>query len=234
MIAPQCRQKREGPNCPEHHGASKRSSICSGLPGCLAPVSVGRCLDAPSFCQRTPRTIQPRVGSAAVVRPDRRAPTGRIHSLTWVGYFSESWGRKPLLLIGFGIEIIRGVLFSYLPTRSCLLRCSCWDGLSGATVERAHGRYHHGPDSGNWPLQPGPRRCGYDHRHCGVGQHRFSGMVWQRAGEKAAFLGMAMLAAIATALVMVSANRDQAGEICRLMAKHCKASNVDLFNSSRC
>jgi MFS family permease len=24
----------------------------------------------------------------------------------WVGYYSEKWGRKPLLLLGFGLEII--------------------------------------------------------------------------------------------------------------------------------
>src|ERR1700758_848113 len=30
----------------------------------------------------------------------------------WVGYYSEKFGRKPLLLIGFGIEVLRGLLFA--------------------------------------------------------------------------------------------------------------------------
>src|SRR6266550_5706829 len=30
----------------------------------------------------------------------------------WVGFYSEKWGRKPLLLLGFGLEIIRTMLFA--------------------------------------------------------------------------------------------------------------------------
>src|SRR5438876_516190 len=32
----------------------------------------------------------------------------------WVGYHSERWGRKPLLLLGFGFEILRAILFAFV------------------------------------------------------------------------------------------------------------------------
>ena len=38
----------------------------------------------------------------------------------WVGYHSEKWGRKPLLLLGFGLEIGRVVLFAFSADASTL------------------------------------------------------------------------------------------------------------------
>ena len=31
----------------------------------------------------------------------------------WVGFYSEKWGRQPLLLVGFALEIVRAVLFAF-------------------------------------------------------------------------------------------------------------------------
>src|SRR4029453_2503346 len=39
----------------------------------------------------------------------------------WVGYLSEGYGRKPLLLLGFGMEAARSVLFASTTTYSWLL-----------------------------------------------------------------------------------------------------------------
>ena len=33
-------------------------------------------------------------------------------SSPWVGYHAEKFGRKPLLLIGFGVEALRGLVFA--------------------------------------------------------------------------------------------------------------------------
>jgi predicted MFS family arabinose efflux permease len=50
----------------------------------------------------------------------------------WVGEWAESWGRKPLLLIGFGVEPVRGVLIMLVPNSPYLVGIQLLDGVSGA------------------------------------------------------------------------------------------------------
>ncbi|MFZ2079187.1 MAG: MFS transporter, partial [Xanthobacteraceae bacterium] len=52
----------------------------------------------------------------------------------WVGYYSEKFGRKPLLLIGFGIEVLRGLLFAAGTSYPVLLIGQCLGGISAAAV----------------------------------------------------------------------------------------------------
>jgi hypothetical protein len=52
----------------------------------------------------------------------------------WVGYHSEKWGRKPLLLLGFGLEIVRVVLFAFSADASILLIAQVLGGISAAAV----------------------------------------------------------------------------------------------------
>jgi hypothetical protein len=52
----------------------------------------------------------------------------------WVGYYSEKWGRKPLLLLGFGLEIIRTLLFAFSANVSILLTAQLLGGISAAAV----------------------------------------------------------------------------------------------------
>jgi MFS family permease len=52
----------------------------------------------------------------------------------WVGYYSEKWGRKPLLLLGFGLEIIRALLFAFSANVSVLLTAQLLGGISAAAV----------------------------------------------------------------------------------------------------
>ena len=52
----------------------------------------------------------------------------------WVGYYSEKVGRKPLLLIGFGIEALRGVLFAVNTTYPMLIVGQFLGGVSAAAV----------------------------------------------------------------------------------------------------
>jgi predicted MFS family arabinose efflux permease len=52
----------------------------------------------------------------------------------WVGYWSELWGRKPLLLAGFSTEALRGVLFTFVTDPSQLLFVQLLDGITGAIV----------------------------------------------------------------------------------------------------
>ena len=53
----------------------------------------------------------------------------------WVGYLSEGYGRKPLLILGFGLEAIRSVLLSTTTNYGFLLVSQLLDGLTSAIVE---------------------------------------------------------------------------------------------------
>src|SRR5581483_4151270 len=50
----------------------------------------------------------------------------------WVGYLSELWGRKPLLLVSFAVQVIRAVLFVFVGTSVLLITIQTLDGISGA------------------------------------------------------------------------------------------------------
>ena len=52
----------------------------------------------------------------------------------WVGYYSEKWGRKPLLLLGFGLEIVRTLLFAFSANVPILLIAQLLGGISAAAV----------------------------------------------------------------------------------------------------
>jgi MFS family permease len=52
----------------------------------------------------------------------------------WLGYHSEKRGRKPLLLVGFGIEVVRGILLAFTADYPFLVVAQIFDGISGATI----------------------------------------------------------------------------------------------------
>jgi MFS family permease len=52
----------------------------------------------------------------------------------WVGYHSERFGRKPLLLVGFGVEILRALLFACFSNYWILILAQLLSGVSAAAV----------------------------------------------------------------------------------------------------
>jgi MFS family permease len=52
----------------------------------------------------------------------------------WIGYYSEKFGRKPLLLMGFGIETLRILLFAAFTGYPILIVGQCLEGISAASV----------------------------------------------------------------------------------------------------
>jgi MFS family permease len=52
----------------------------------------------------------------------------------WVGHYSERFGRKPLLLLGFGLEIVRAVLFAVFTDYWILIVAQIIGGISAAAV----------------------------------------------------------------------------------------------------
>jgi len=52
----------------------------------------------------------------------------------WVGHHSERFGRKPLLLLGFGLEIVRALLFAFFTDYWILVISQFIGGISAAAV----------------------------------------------------------------------------------------------------
>jgi len=52
----------------------------------------------------------------------------------WVGYCSEFWGRKPLLLVGFGFELVRVLLFAWITDPRLMIAVQLLDGITGSVV----------------------------------------------------------------------------------------------------
>ena len=52
----------------------------------------------------------------------------------WVGYHSETYGRKPLLLIGMGLEAVRAGLFAFVTNYPLMIAIQLLDGVSGSII----------------------------------------------------------------------------------------------------
>jgi MFS family permease len=52
----------------------------------------------------------------------------------WVGRKAETWGRRPLLILGFAALPIRGILFSMLASPYLLVPVQIFDGVSAAVL----------------------------------------------------------------------------------------------------
>src|SRR5713101_1443004 len=52
----------------------------------------------------------------------------------WIGYWSELWGRKPLLLVGFSTEAARALLFSVVSEPWVMILVQLLDGVTGAVI----------------------------------------------------------------------------------------------------
>ena len=55
-------------------------------------------------------------------------------SSPWVGQLAQNWGRRPLLLIGFGALAVRAALFAAITNPPLLIGIQLLDGVSGSTL----------------------------------------------------------------------------------------------------
>jgi MFS family permease len=52
----------------------------------------------------------------------------------WVGQMAQSWGRRPLLLIGFSALVVRALLFAVTVDPPLLIGIQLLDGISGTAL----------------------------------------------------------------------------------------------------
>src|SRR5262249_17746760 len=52
----------------------------------------------------------------------------------WIGYWSELWGRKPLLLAAWTAQIVRILLFTLTSDPRMIIVIQCLDGITGAII----------------------------------------------------------------------------------------------------
>ena len=90
----------------------------------------------------------------------------------WVGYWSEVWGRKPLLLIGFAIEAVRALLFAFIVNPWFITAIEVLDGVTGAIVIVLTILIVMDLTDRDGPLQLGAGRTRRVQRHGSVGWHR--------------------------------------------------------------
>jgi MFS family permease len=52
----------------------------------------------------------------------------------WIGYWSELWGRRPLLLAGFAVLVVRALLFTIISEPLPMIAVQMLDGITGAVM----------------------------------------------------------------------------------------------------
>jgi MFS family permease len=120
---------------------------------------------------------------------------------SWVGRSAGSWGRKPLLLIGFGVLPIRGVLYTLTSNLYLLVGIQVLDGIGAgifgvvsvlviADLTRGTGRFN--------------LTLGAIATAVGIGaalSQTIAGAIVHHFGDRAGFLFLALVAAAAFALL---------------------------------
>jgi len=121
----------------------------------------------------------------------------------WIGRKAESWGRRPLLILGFAVLPIRGILFGVLASPYLLVPVQIFDGISAAVlgvmlplvvadVTRGTGRFNAALGTVGAAAATGAALS-----------TALAGYVDDRFGNTAAFLGLAGVAAVGFGLLLL-------------------------------
>jgi MFS family permease len=116
----------------------------------------------------------------------------------WVGYYSERIGRKPLLLAGFGAQILRALVLAMSDHDWALLLSQALDGVSGAAVGVLTILIITDVTTGSWRFNLARGAVGTLSSLAASISTATSGFVIQKFGLSAGFLAMAAAAVGAT------------------------------------
>ena len=120
----------------------------------------------------------------------------------WAGRTAASWGRRPLLIVGLAAVPIRSALFSLMPAPGLLIAIQMLDGLSGATLGVLTALVIADLTSGTGRFNLAQGLVG---ALSGIGASlstSISGVVVERFGQTAGFLGVTAVGLLAVAVVV--------------------------------
>src|SRR5215471_16308843 len=119
----------------------------------------------------------------------------------WVGRTANSWGRRPLLLIGLGAVPIRSTFFALTTDPALLVVIQLLDGLTGAVLGVLTALVVADLTKGTGRFNLAQGLVG---TLSGIGaalSTSISGLIAERAGHMAGFLGVTMVGLIAVAIL---------------------------------
>src|SRR5262245_1046745 len=121
----------------------------------------------------------------------------------WVGRTANSWGRRPLLLIGLGVLPIRSTFFALTPDPALLVVVQLLDGLTGAVLGVLTALVIADLTKGTGRFNLAQGLVG---TLSGIGaalSTSISGLIVERLGHMAGFLGVTVVGLIAIAILWV-------------------------------
>ncbi len=117
----------------------------------------------------------------------------------WVGYISEMRGRKPVLLIGLGLEVVRALLFAFVTNYRAMVAIELLDGITGSIINVMTVLVITDLTAGTGRFNLAQGAIGAMLAIAAALSTSISGFVFQEFGRAAGFLAIAAMAAAATA-----------------------------------
>ena len=117
----------------------------------------------------------------------------------WIGYLSEVRGRKPLLLIGLAVEVVRAILFAFVTNYRALIAIELLDGVTGSIINVMTVLVITDLTAGTGRFNLAQGAIGAMLAIAAALSTSISGFVFQEFGRGAGFLVIAAIAAAATA-----------------------------------
>src|ERR1700728_2992966 len=121
----------------------------------------------------------------------------------WVGFHSEKRGRRPLLLIGFAMEIVRALLLAFTAAYPVLVVGQLLSGITGATIGVLTVLVITDLTAGTGRFNLAVGAVGALSGLAASVSTSATGFVFQALGPRAGYLPLAAIAAAATALLWV-------------------------------
>lgn len=121
----------------------------------------------------------------------------------WVGFHSEKRGRRPLLLIGFGLEPIRAILLAVSAAYPVLVTAQILSGLTGAVIGVLTVLVITDLTAGTGRFNLALGVVGAISSIAASVSTSASGFVFQSLGPRLGYLALALVAAAATAVLAV-------------------------------
>ena len=127
----------------------------------------------------------------------------------WAGRWAQDWGRRPLLLIGFGVLPVRALLFTLIADPSLLAAVQILDGISGAVLGVLQALIVADLTNGTGRFNLAQGFVGVTSGIGASASTALFGLVAQSLGQAVAFLGMALtgLAAVVIAWLFMPETR---------------------------